>query len=300
MNNNEENQNRNINIDGGNYNENLRDYYDNCRIINYPTPKEPFKPIKYIPKIGSDNFVGRQHELAKIHDKFSETNNKVAISSVSGMGGVGKTELATQYARKHENDYPGGICWLNVRGTNLAAGIIQFVQQMGLEVPQKDFQENPLTLEQQVAWCWQHWQPPEGFVLIILDDVTDLEDISELLPSFQRFRVLMTTRLRDIDTNVEEISLDVLSAEEALELFKKLIGEKRVNKEFYSAQEICKWLGIFTFRNRISRKLYQEKTSPFYFKENVAGVETTTTASKSDESPAKRITYSPIRNFRRI
>lgn len=159
------------------------------------------------------------------------------------MGGVGKTELATQYARKHENDYPGGICWLNVRGTNLAAGIIQFVQQMGLQVPQKDFQENALTLTQQVAWCWQHWKPPEGLVLIILDDVTDLEDISELLPSFQRFRVLMTTRLRDIDTNVEEISLDVLLPEEALELFKNLIGEKKVNKEFYSAQELCKWLG---------------------------------------------------------
>ena len=124
------------------------------------------------------------------------------------MGGVGKTELAVQYAQKHENDYPGGICWLNVRGTNLAAEIIQFVQQqMGLKVPQKDIQENPLTLEQQIAWCWQHWQPPEGFVLIILDDVTNLEDISELLPSFQRFRVLITTRFRDIDTNVRKYPL---------------------------------------------------------------------------------------------
>ncbi|MEA5595339.1 tetratricopeptide repeat protein, partial [Rivularia sp. UHCC 0363] len=242
MNNNEENQKRNIKIAGGNYNERIEgdyiqgDYYA-------PTPKEPFKPIKYIPKFGSDNFVGRENELAKVHNKFSETNNKVAISSVSGMGGVGKTELATQYARKHENDYPGGICWLNVRGTNLAAEIIQFVQQMGLQVPQKDFQENPLTLEQQIAWCWQNWQPPEGFVLVILDDVTDLEDISELLPSFQRFRVLMTTRLRDIDTNVEEISLDVLSAQEALELFKKIIGEKKVNKDLETAQKLCKWLG---------------------------------------------------------
>ncbi|MGH8000825.1 MAG: hypothetical protein ACREPR_15705, partial [Brasilonema sp.] len=50
----------------------------------------------------------------------------VAISAVSGMGGVGKTELAIQYARQHEADYPGGICWLNARESDLAAEILQF------------------------------------------------------------------------------------------------------------------------------------------------------------------------------
>jgi hypothetical protein len=79
------------------------------------------------------------------------------------MGGVGKTELAIKYALEHEANYPGGICWLSARDANLAAGIIQFVQlQMGLEVPQKDFHENPLTLNQQVGWCWQNWQPLLG------------------------------------------------------------------------------------------------------------------------------------------
>ena len=267
MNSNQENQNRNINLNSGNYNENIQgNYNDNRQTIYNPTPKEPFKPIKYIPKIGSDNFVGREDELAKIHDKFSETNNKVAISSVSGMGGVGKTELATQYARKHGNDYHGGICWLNVRGTNLAAGIIQFVQQMGLQVPEKDFQENALTLEQQVAWCWQHWQPPEGFVLIILDDVTNLDGFSELLPSIQRFRVLMTTRLRDIDVNIEEMHLDVLSAEEALELFKKLIDERKVNKEFYSANELCEWLGYLPLGIELVGRYLAKKPPHFTLK----------------------------------
>ena len=62
-----------------------------------------------------------------LHSKLQH-NNAVAISAIAGMGGVGKTELATQYARQHEADYPGGICWLNARDTNLAAEIIQFYQ----------------------------------------------------------------------------------------------------------------------------------------------------------------------------
>jgi tetratricopeptide (TPR) repeat protein len=168
----------------------------------------------------------------------------VAISAVSGMGGVGKTELATQYARQHEADYPGGICWLNARTSNLAAEIVQFaLQKMNLEVPQQNFRGRQLSLIEQVHWCWQHWQPPERLALVVLDDITDLGSCREFLPTAHRFRVLMTTRLPNLDTNIEEISLDVLSEEEALQLLTKLVGERRVQKEEQTAKLLCEWLG---------------------------------------------------------
>ncbi len=159
------------------------------------------------------------------------------------MGGVGKTELATQYARRHENDYPGGIYWINARSGNIAAQIIGFALNLGLQVPQKDFDDKPLSILEQVKWCWQNWQPPEDLVLVVFDDVINLDGFAEILPTDSRFRVLVTTRLRNIDTNIEEISLDVLSAEEALELLINIVGEKKVNKELATAQELCKWLG---------------------------------------------------------
>ncbi len=164
----------------------------------------------------------------------------MAVSAVAGMGGIGKTELATRYARDHEADYPGGICWLNGRESSLAAGIIQFAQLYpNLEVPQKRG-ESPLSLKEQVEWCWQHWYTPpapltkggvregEGLVLVVLDDVTDLRSCRGVLPTARRFRVLMTTRLRSLDSNFVELRLDVLSPDEALELLTTLVGEKRV------------------------------------------------------------------------
>lgn len=199
--------------------------------------------VKYIPHTSVNHFVGRSKELKKIHEQLHQ-QNAVVISAVAGMGGVGKTELARKYAIDREADYPGGICWLRARDTNLAAGIIQFVQlQMGLEVPQKDFHGNTLTLHQQVTWCWQNWQPSQGLVLIVFDDVTNFEDFSELLPTNKRFRVLMTTRLRNLDRKIEEIPLDVLSQNETLELLRSIIGEKKVNKELAIATELCRWLG---------------------------------------------------------
>jgi hypothetical protein len=87
--------------------------------INQP-PREPIKPANKIPHQGTPHFVGRDNELALIHEKFTEQNNTVAISAVAGMGGVGKTELAVKYAREHINDYSGGVCWFSVRSSNIA------------------------------------------------------------------------------------------------------------------------------------------------------------------------------------
>lgn len=162
------------------------------------------------------------------------------------MGGVGKTELAIKYAREHQDDYPGGICWLSARDANLPGQILLFAQlSLNLKVPQQDWRGNPLTLAQQVAWCWQQWQPPQGRVLVVLDDVTDWKLCRGMLPTDNRFCVLMTTRLRRLDPNFVELPLDVLPQAEALQLLTAILGEndRRLQRESETAKELCQWLG---------------------------------------------------------
>ena len=248
MNNSEENQNRNISS-GNNYNERIEgNYIDNSEHYHEAPTEKPFQPIKYIPKFRNPNFVGRQDKLGDIYRELkANNNNRVAISAVSGMGGVGKSELALEYAWEYINDYSGGICWLNVRDRNLASEIIQFIQlQMDLEVPQK-LQGNTLTLEEQVEWCWKNWKPPEGSVLVIFDDVTEYKDINKLLPRInnQRFKLLITTRRLGLDNKIVDIPLDVLCEDDALSLLRKILGEQdsRIEDELQTAKELCKWLG---------------------------------------------------------
>ncbi|MGI2904736.1 FxSxx-COOH system tetratricopeptide repeat protein [Tolypothrix sp. VBCCA 56010] len=205
---------------------------------------ESDRPSYSIPYSGSNNFVGREDKLEQLNQAL-HTKGCVAISAVAGMGGVGKTEIAIQYARRHETDYPGGYCWLNIRGSTLALKLLEFAQLKGIKIP-KEFAGTPLTLQQQVDWFWRNWKPPEGLTLVVLDDVTEWADCIESLPNENRFRILITTRLQNLDKNiVKEIPLHVLSPENAFKLLTNILSQTDhwIEEELQAAQDLCRRLG---------------------------------------------------------
>ncbi|MGB3694773.1 MAG: tetratricopeptide repeat protein [Spirulinaceae cyanobacterium] len=187
--------------------------------------------------------MGREKELETLHTKLCQGEG-VAISAVAGMGGVGKTELATQYVKRYQDVYGGGVCWFDVRVNDLATAVVEFIQlNLGLEIPQKNSQGQPLDILQQVRWCWQHWQPEQGKVLLVVDDVGKETKLQEVLPQNKRFSLLLTTRVRNLSPSFTEMPLNVLSLEKAEELLIKLLGKQRVTQEAATARELLAWLG---------------------------------------------------------
>ena len=206
------------------------------------------KPV-YPPNIlqnlpyGSTNFVGRETELVQIHEQLQQRST-VAISALSGMGGIGKTELALQYARQHcrEGDYPGGLCWVRAR-EDVGTQIISFVRSCLDLIPPDD-----LELVEKVRWCWGRWR--EGAALLIFDDVQQYDDIAPFLPpQDSRFKVLLTTRSH-FGSPVQEIQLEVLSEAKALELLRATVNQGKDTRDPRLLQEVgdlerqlCEWLG---------------------------------------------------------
>ena len=78
---------------------------------------------------GTLNFVGREEAMAHLHHQLQQ-NDPFAISTLTGMGGIGKSELALQYAWQEwpKQTYRGGICWLNVAESDPGLGILSFAQ----------------------------------------------------------------------------------------------------------------------------------------------------------------------------
>ena len=189
-----------------------------------------------IPKSNTNKFVGREENLKDLHQNL-QRNDRVVIAAVEGMGGVGKTELAIQYSLLYlqSRKYPGGICWVQARDSNIGSQIANFARIcLGLQLP------DGLELPQLVSWCWNHWH--QGTTLIVLDDVKNFNHITPYLPpQSSQFKVLITTRLK-LDL-VGFLYLEVLKEADALLLLTELVGEDFVNQELLKAKELCQRLG---------------------------------------------------------
>jgi tetratricopeptide (TPR) repeat protein len=158
---------------------------------------------------------------------------------------LGKTELVTQYATQYQDHYDG-IIWFNARQRILAAEVFNlFTSKFGLEIPQTQG-EKLLTLQQQIAWCWLQYPETQKPVLIVVDDLTDLTQLQDVVSPETRFRVLITTRQQHLDPNyIQELPLEFLSPPIALELLQKQLGKnhQRVVNEPETATQICEFLG---------------------------------------------------------
>lgn len=184
-------------------------------------------------------FVGRAEALETLHQKLQQ-KERVAICAIAGMGGVGKTELALQYALRHheQGTYPGGICWLRTEEPEIGLKIVSFAKvHLDLELP------SGLNLEEQMDYCWRHWR--EGDVLLIWDNVRDYLQVERYLPPAEpRFKVLFTSRRQWFSESFEILRLEVLSEEAAIDLLASLVGEERIQRELDQAKQLCLELGF--------------------------------------------------------
>jgi tetratricopeptide (TPR) repeat protein len=191
-----------------------------------------------LPRSGVIQFVGRDEALNTLHEQLQQ-KERVAICAIAGMGGVGKTELALQYAPSHQQQgtYPGGLCWLQAAQADVGTQIISFARiQLDVQIP------DGLDLPEQVAYCWRHWRG--GEVLLVFDDVWSYEKIKPYLPPAEpRFKVLITTRRQGLGESFELLRLEVLSEEAAIALLVSFVGEERICRELDQAKQLCEELG---------------------------------------------------------
>ena len=205
---------------------------------NDVTDTQPKKEIQHNipPAVPWERFVGREAELQRLHEMIQQSQ-QVAIVAVAGMGGVGKTELATQYAQQNLQKYPGGVCWLSAQGIDVGIQILRFAEAKFQFIAPDDRE-----LVDRVKLCWDRWDA--GDVLLVFDDVTDYKtQVKSYLPAnSSKFKVLLTTRL-GFDRTLPQLSLGILKPLAAMQLLKSLVGRERLNKEPLVARKICKFLG---------------------------------------------------------
>jgi tetratricopeptide (TPR) repeat protein len=184
-----------------------------------PPPPRPF--IGAPPRIAS--FTGRADDLDRLDailmkDKpAAVTQASVGRAAVHGMGGVGKTSLAVEYAHRFRGLY-AGVCWCPAETrTGLFSALANLAVTLGTATPDEADVEKAAKgalrrlAEQRATW------------LLVYDNVTAPDHIADLLPSAGA-RVLITSRFLDWSELAGEVSLDVLPLEQAAAFLQNRAG----------------------------------------------------------------------------
>jgi tetratricopeptide (TPR) repeat protein len=174
-------------------------------------------------------FVGREGEMQRLHEAAGLGRFGV-LTAVQGMGGVGKTALAIQYAHAYGDFYPGG-CWLVVCAgeNNLASAVRRLDLDLWLTLSDAEQRDDNLAarrvlaelerraIEEAKARCGEE-HPPEPKALLLLDNVDAPALLqppqSDLLTGRQWLHVLATTRSGAQDFGNDPDRLTVLSVDE--------------------------------------------------------------------------------------
>jgi hypothetical protein len=143
-----------------------------------------------------------------------------------GLGGIGKTRLAVEYAWRSGSRYKAALFVRAESPESLSNGLAALAQADLLDLPERKAQSQDETVHAVLRWL----KTNPGW-LLILDNVDSQEAeraVLTILPALTGGHVLITSRLRDWPKTVHKQALDTISLEEARAfLLKRTEGERR-------------------------------------------------------------------------
>ncbi|WNI15938.1 AfsR/SARP family transcriptional regulator [Actinacidiphila sp. ITFR-21] len=217
-----------------------------------PGAPEVFRPAQ-LPATVAD-FTGREGFVRELTEQLAETSRDsgvMAVSALAGIGGVGKTTLAVHVAHQVREDFPDGQLYVDLQGTDPRpaepeAVLAAFLRALGVPNP-----AIPDTLAERAALYRSTLDGRR--VLALLDNAYDAAQIRSLLPGTPGCAALVTSRMRMVDlAGAHLVDLDVMSPEEALRLFARIVGEERTSSERQAALDVVGACGFLPLAIRIA------------------------------------------------
>ncbi|MFI9584608.1 AfsR/SARP family transcriptional regulator [Streptomyces sp. NPDC052236] len=217
-----------------------------------PAPSSPqvSRPFQ-LPATVAD-FTGRAAFVRELGDRLGGAEGAVmAVSALAGIGGVGKTTLAVHIAHDARPHFPDGQLYIDLQGAGTRAVEPETVLGTFLRALGTPDSAIPDTLDERAALYRSTLDGRR--ILVLLDNARDAAQVRPLLPGTAGCAALVTSRIRMVDlAGAHLVDLDVMSPEEALQLFTKIVGAERVQAEREAALDVVAACGFLPLAIRIA------------------------------------------------
>src|SRR5581483_6591671 len=132
-------------------------------------------------------FTGRNFQLNQLHTLLMAGKQVALTQAISGLGGIGKTQLALEYAYRYQKSYHD-IFWASADTEEaLMAAYMRFAEVLHLpEAKEAD--------QNKVKEAVRRWFRVHTNWLLIIDNIDELHLLPSFVPENRQGAVLLTTR----------------------------------------------------------------------------------------------------------
>ena len=152
--------------------------------LRYDRRRVPVRPVRLLPR--PVQLAGREALLADLRERFAADAGSPVVVALCGLGGVGKSSVALEYAHRFQHEY--ALVWQvsAEQPTTLTAELTELANLLGLH-ELMDRGDPVLRLHAGLAARADRW-------LLVLDNVIDPEAVRRVIPPAGNGRVLITTQ----------------------------------------------------------------------------------------------------------
>ncbi len=207
----------------------------------------------------NSHFIGRAGILRSVRENFVKPGQIGVVTAVNGIGGLGKTALAVEYAHAFADKYGGGRWQVRCAGKDdLRLALTELATPIGFEFTEEEKKNPDLALERVRRELKKLADAHEPHTCLVLLDNVDRPALLDpamvaRLDGGDWLHILATTRLGENELSGSHkdrsfMSVDKLDAEEALALVESYQreGEFKSDAERDAAREIVRLLDCFT------------------------------------------------------